>query len=159
MVEVGRALIARRCRALPLVALALILPACGASSKLADLAAAKGVFMRNIEAIQQRDKEAYLACYRSDESLVRAGLGGLKMGFDELATGTPTTASDAWPSTLEASDIELRWLQSGVVYGAYRYRVVIDGVETTGLSERVFIRDGGDWRIAVTTAFPGAAEE
>ncbi len=127
---------------------------CAGATPAAELAAAKDVFERNIKAIQDRDKGAYLACYRADEGLVRAGPEGLKMGFEDLATNTPTTASAAWPSSLIADDVQVRWLRPGVVYGAYRYTVVIDGVETKGLSERVFIESDGQWRISVTTAFP-----
>ena len=85
--------------------------------------------------------------------LVRAGGEGVKLGYEDLATGTPTTASAAWPSRLDATDVEVHWLAPGIVYGAYRYVVVIEGKETTGLSERVFLKRDGKWEISVSTAF------
>lgn len=81
----------------------------------------------------------------------------MKLGFDELAAGTPTTASDAWPESLEAREVEVHWLGPDLVYGAYRYRVVIDGVESRGISERVFTKRDGRWEISVTTAFPSCS--
>ncbi len=118
----------------------------------AELAEAKALFERNIRAIQEKDRDAYLACYRADERLVRAGPEGAKLGFEELAAQTSSVAS-GWPSSLEATDIVVHPITSGVVYGAYRYRVTINGVTTEGLSERVFVRDSEGWRIAVSTAF------
>ena len=142
------------CLVAPLI-LAACLCACATTpDPSSDLRQARALFERNITAIQERDKEAYLDCYRQTDALVRAGPEGLKMGFAELATTTPTTASDAWPSKLLADDVQVQWIRPGVVYGAYRYTVVIAGVESTGLSERVLVEEDGRWRIAVTTAFP-----
>ncbi len=123
------------------------------AARATELAEARALFLRNIEAIQRRDREAYLACYRDDADLVRAGNGGVELGFEGLATKTPTTGSTAWPERLDADRIELHWLAPGVVYGAYAYRVVIAGQATKGLSERVFLRTPLGWRIAVSTAF------
>ncbi len=123
-------------------------------SKADDLRLARALFERNIEAIQKKDKEAYLGCYRRDQGLVRAGPDGLKTGYAELATNTPTTASDKWPESLEAKTMDLHWIAPGVVYGIYEYRVVIEGKATEGQSERLFMRRGDRWQIEVTTAFP-----
>jgi len=118
-----------------------------------DLAAARALFERNVAAIQQRDRDAYLACYREDERLVRAGATGFQLGYVGLADGAPATGSDDWPDTLIASDLQLTPIADGIVYGTYRYRVVVDGAARNGISERLFLREGGDWRIAVSTAF------
>lgn len=120
----------------------------------AELAEARALFERNIQAIQKRNREEYLGCYRQDGELVRVSAEGIRMGFEELSTNTPTTGSARWPEKLEASAIEVRWLAPGVVYGAYKYRVVVKGKATIGLSERVMIKRDGRWHIAVTTAFP-----
>lgn len=119
----------------------------------ADLAAASALFERNIAAIQQRDREAYLACYREDERLVRAGATGFQLGYAGLADGAPATGSDDWPDTLIATDLQLTPIADGLVYGTYRYRVVVDGAARNGISERLFLREGSDWRIAISTAF------
>lgn len=118
-----------------------------------EVAEAKALFERNIQAIVSKDREAYLACYRPSPKLVRAGPTGVTLGFEKVEASTPKTGSEAWPQSLEAQDLELQWLAPGVVYGMYRYRVVIDGILSTGRSERVFIREGGRWSIAVSTAF------
>src|SRR5687768_3091265 len=97
-----------------------------------DLKEARTLFEANIRAIQEKNREAYLACYREDELLVRAGPEGVKLGYAELAAGTATTGSDKWPSSLEASEVVVHWIQPGVVYGAYKYRVTIAGVTTEG---------------------------
>jgi hypothetical protein len=126
------------------------------SSEEDDVAAARAVFEANILAIQNKDRDAYLASYRADERLVRVGIGGPSLGFAELAEGTAPTGSDDWPERLVAEDMQLHWVAPGLVYGSYRYRVTIKGETTTGLSERVFLRgDDGAFRIAVTTAFEG----
>lgn len=131
---------------------------CGASKPAIDedLAAARALFDRNITAIQDRDREAYLACYRPDDRLIRAGISGVSPGFEGLAEGTAATGSDDWPERLVADDIEVHWLAPGVVYGAYKYTVTFDGETTSGLSERVFLERDGEWSITVSTAFEGS---
>lgn len=121
-----------------------------------DLAEARALFERNLAAIQARDREAYLACYRQDETLVRNGPAGPVLGFDELATSTSTVPA-TWPDALVASDLQLQWVGPGYVYGSYRYRVVYGGAAFEGISERLFTRAGGRWQIAVTTAFGSPA--
>ena len=130
-------------------------PAVPPVNPTAELAEAKALFERNIKAIQDKDRDAYLASYRSDAGLVRAGPDGVKLGFEELATTTPTVA-EAWPTSLEAFDLTVHYLAPGIVYGSYRYRVTIAGETTEGWSERVFIKGADGWRITVTTAYPSA---
>ena len=117
-----------------------------------EIAAARALFERNIQAIKDKDRDAYLSCYRSDDALIRTGIDGIKTGYEELAADTSTDPAK-WPSRLDAEDMELKWLGPGYVYGVYRYTVVIDGKTTTGISERVFVRRDGRWQIEVTTAF------
>lgn len=124
-----------------------------APDSAADLAAARALFERNITAIQERDREAYLSCYLPTEGLVRSGPEGPATGFAPLADGTPATGSDEWPEALHASDLQLHWIQDGVVYGTYRYHAIFDGESAFGLSERFFTRVGEEWKIAVSTAF------
>lgn len=126
----------------------------------ADLAAARALFVRNIDAIQRRDREAYLACYEQADTLVRVGPDGPVTGWDGLAAGAPSTGSDEWPDELVARDLRLHWLAPGLVFGSYRYQVSADGTWRAGLSERVFRRTDHGWRIVVSTAFeapPGTA--
>ncbi len=119
----------------------------------AELAAARALFERNIKAVQDRDRDGYLACYSPSDLLVRAGGDGVKTGYDDLASGTPANGSDEWPEKLKASNMQVFWLRPGLVYGTYDYRVTIAGETTTGVSERVFARGNDGWRIVVTTAF------
>src|ERR1700712_2417389 len=42
-------------------------------ANVADIAAARAVFERNLQAIRARDKTAYLACYLDSEALARTG--------------------------------------------------------------------------------------
>ena len=48
------------------------------------LAAARALFERNIAAIQAKDRDAYLACYRADDALIRVGPEGAALGFARL---------------------------------------------------------------------------
>lgn len=120
----------------------------------AEVEAAREVFERNVQAIQHKDREAYLSCYRASERLVRVGPDGFQLGFDELRDGTPATGSKEWPERLVARDIQLAWLSPGLVYGTYRYRAVFDGLPADGISGRLIARgEDGAWRIRVTSAF------
>jgi hypothetical protein len=118
-----------------------------------DLASVREVFQRNITAIQERDREAYLSCYLDSEALVRGGPEGVQLGYAGLADGAPASGSDDWPDELLGSDLALHPVTDGVVYGCYRYRATFGGSVRTGLSERVFVETSSGWRIAVTTAF------
>ncbi len=115
-----------------------------------DLAAARALFERNLQAIRDRDREAYLDCYLRSPNLVRVGPEGPERGFDGLAA----SLGDDWPDRLAARDLRLEWLAPGLVFGTYRYHVVFDGVAAHGLSERLFRETPDGWRIAVTTAHP-----
>jgi imidazolonepropionase-like amidohydrolase len=119
--------------------------------RAADSAAALAYFRSNIRTIHERDRAAYLQHYLRSPRLVRTGPSGVAYGYEGLAAGDP----DAWPDTLVATAFEVTPVAPGVVYGAYRYRVVSDGVSQRGVSERVFVRrPDGSWTIAVSTAFP-----
>ncbi len=125
---------------------ALGLPAPG---ETADTAAARALFEKNLAAIRNRDRAAYLACYLDTPSLARTGAEGPRLGFEGLAKD----AGDRWPDTFEASDLRLMLVREGVVYGTYRYRVRYGAQEQSGLSERLFLRVGSEWKIAMTSAF------
>ena len=127
-----------------------------AGDNASQLAGARALFERNIRAIQERDREAYLSCYLSHDGLIRAGEDGVALGYAELAGDTPASGHDDWPESLVANDLQVHRVAEGVVYGAYRYVVVIEGARSEGWSERVFVHRDGRWWIAVTTAFPVA---
>ena len=120
-----------------------------APAETADAAAARTLFEKNLAAIAHRDRSAYLACYLDAPTLARTGPEGPALGYAEFAKG----AGDKWPDAFEATDLRLVPLRSGVVYGTYRYRVRYGDDEQSGISERIFLRTGAGWRIAVTTAF------
>jgi imidazolonepropionase-like amidohydrolase len=115
----------------------------------ADLAAARAVFEKNIQAIRARDKTAYLSCYLDSEALARTGFEGPQLGYKSFAAGV----GQGWPDHIDADDIHLTPVRPGLVYGTYRYRVRYGGREDTGISERLFVQTPGGWKIAVTTAF------
>jgi imidazolonepropionase-like amidohydrolase len=118
-----------------------------------DIAAARALFERNIDAIHRRDRAAYLACYLASDRLARTGPDGLALGFEAFAK----QAGSKWPDTLEANDLRLVPVKDGIVYGTYRYRVRYGDDEHFGLSERFFVKTPAGWRIAVTTAFDAPA--
>jgi imidazolonepropionase-like amidohydrolase len=139
----------------PATVLVLVLAAGAAGGQeFADnLAAARALFETNLEAISERDREAYLAFYLRSERLARTGPTGFLLGYEELAAG----AGEGWPELFEAQDLQLAPVAPGLVYGTYRYRVRFDGAEQTGISERLFMETPDGWKIAVTTAFPSPA--
>jgi imidazolonepropionase-like amidohydrolase len=142
-----------RFRSLPLVALLAAAPAAAqeypAAERARDSVEAMAAFRENIATIHRRDRPGYLSHYLQSPRLARAGAGGVQWGYDGLAAGDP----DSWPDTLVATHFEVVPLAPGVVYGAYRYRVV-QGGSARGVSERVLVRQpDGAWRVAVTTAF------
>jgi imidazolonepropionase-like amidohydrolase/dienelactone hydrolase len=122
-------------------------------AETADAAAARALFEKNLAAIRNRDRAAYLSCYLDAPVLARTGPSGPSLGFEALAAGT----GDRWPDSFEASDLRLMPLRAGVVYGTYRYRVRYGAQEDSGISERLFLRIGPDWKIAVTSAFSAPA--
>ena len=139
-----------------LAASALLLPAVAGAQpeyppeqRARDSVEALAAFRGNIGAIHARDRAAYLAHYLQSPRLARTGPGGVQWGYAGLAGGDP----DSWPDTLVATHFEVVPLAPGVVYGAYRYRVV-QGGSARGVSERVLVRQpDGSWKVAVTTAF------
>ncbi len=113
-----------------------------------DIAGARAVFEDNIAAIRERNRDKYLSYYLHSELLVRGGPAGFTTGYDEFAKG----AGGQWPDLIEADDIHLTQLQPGWVYGTYRYRVRYGSDEHTGISERLFVKTPGGWKIGVTGA-------
>jgi imidazolonepropionase-like amidohydrolase len=119
-----------------------------ADDDASDLAGARAVFERNIDAIRHHDREAYLALYLKSEKLVRGGPTGFTTGYDAFEK-----ARGPYPETIDASDLHLVRIQPGVVYGTYRYRVRYSGLdEHTGISERLFLKTAGGWKVALTGA-------
>jgi imidazolonepropionase-like amidohydrolase len=119
----------------------------------ADIAAARALFERNLNAIRTRDRETYLQTYEHSSSLARGGPQGFTTGYDDFAKG----AGSGWPDTFDASDLHLVSVQPGVVYGTYRYRVRYGTDEHSGISERVFLKTNDGWKIAVTGAIDAPA--
>jgi hypothetical protein len=136
--------------ALLLVALVALNFSAALATPTEDEGAARAIFERNLQAIADRDSDAYLACYWSDERLVRNGFGGAERGFDSLAASMD---QDSWPDLFEAEELKVFSLVPGVVYGQYRYHVRFGESESRGVSERLFLLTEEGWRIAVTTAF------
>jgi imidazolonepropionase-like amidohydrolase len=120
------------------------------ASENKDVSSARILFQRNLDAIQARDRQAYLDCYWQSEKLARTGFGGMQLGYEDHAK---QSSDDSWPDLFEARDLQLVALQPGVVYGSYRYRVHYGKDEQTGISERLFLKTEAGWKIAVTTAF------
>jgi imidazolonepropionase-like amidohydrolase len=144
--------IARRAGALLVVLLAAVFPALRGEERgtaNADLAAARAVFEKNLQAIRDKSRDAYLSCYLGSERLARTGPEGFELGYAGLAA----SAGQGWPDHIEAADIHLTPVQPGMVYGTYRYRVRYGGREDAGLSERLFVSTPQGWKIALTTAF------
>ncbi|HKI05689.1 MAG TPA: amidohydrolase family protein [Thermoanaerobaculia bacterium] len=115
----------------------------------ADVAAARAVFEKNLQAIRDKNREAYLSCYLQSEGLARTGPEGFQLGYESLAA----TAGQGWPDHIAADDLHLTPVRPGLVYGTYRYRVRYGGREDSGLSERLFVQTPQGWKIAVSTAF------
>jgi len=115
-----------------------------------DVAAARALFEKNLDAIRRHDREAYLACYIHADTLARTGPEGLRTGYDSFAK---ENGDDAWPDLFEGLGLDLVPIRPGLVYGTYRYRVRYGAREESGISERFFVKTGGGWKIAVTTAF------
>src|SRR6266542_2914755 len=115
-----------------------------------EVAAARALFERNLEAIRRRDKAAYLSCYLDSTKLAKTGADGTTLGYPAFAKA----AGENWPDTFDASDLQVVSVQSGIVYGTYRYRVRYGADEQTGVSERLFVKTPAGWKIAMTSAFP-----
>src|SRR5574341_510102 len=117
--------------------------------RVTDLEGALHAFHGNIAAIHQRDTEAYLSYYLDAPELVRAGGDTVRLGFTAFAEAR--RADSTWPDTLIAGEPKLVWLAPGVVYGVYPYTVVEQGDSSRGWSERVLVKTGGGWKVAVTS--------
>ncbi|MBI1951904.1 MAG: amidohydrolase family protein [Acidobacteria bacterium] len=125
-----------------------------------DVAAARALFEKNLDAIRRRDREAYLACYLQAATFARTGPQGARLGYEPLAKET----GEEWPDLFEGLDLQLVPIRPGLVYGTYRYRVRYGAREDSGISERFFVKTGSGktgggevtdgWKIAVSTAFP-----
>jgi imidazolonepropionase-like amidohydrolase len=133
--------------------LALTLATAQAPARASEVAAARAVFEKNLDAIRRRDKAAYLSTYWKSEKLARTGADGIALGY----AAHEKAAGENWPDTFDASDLQLVSVQPGVVYGTYRYRVRYGADEQTGISERLFLKTPGGWKIAMTSAFPAPA--
>ncbi len=120
------------------------------SASARDSAEALAVFRDNIDAIHKRDRDRYLATYAQVPTLTRIGLREVETGWEGWSARTTTT----WPDTLIANDLRVWPLSRGLAYGRYRYIGVNRGVASTGISERLFVRTRGGWRIIVTGSYP-----
>jgi len=140
-------------RRMPAVIALGLLAACGRPNVVAiresDLEGAIHAFHGNITAIHQRDADVYLSHYLDSPELVIAAGDTVRRGFTAFAEAR--RATDAWPDTLIAGEPMLVWLAPGVVYGVYPYTVVEGGDTARGWSERVLIKTGGGWKVAVTS--------
>ena len=153
-----------RCLSARLVALSIVSgcapiggnPGVGAStsaSVTADTVAARRLFEQNIDAIHKRDRARYLATYLHTSDLGRNGPAGLELGYDNWSARRDST----WPDTLIARNLRVLPISPGVVYGTYCYTVTQKDTQSSGVSERIFVKTAEGWRIAVTTAFGLAA--
>ncbi|HEU4400921.1 MAG TPA: amidohydrolase family protein, partial [Candidatus Polarisedimenticolia bacterium] len=129
-------------------------PGAKAGAADADIAAARSLFEKNLDAIRRRDRDAYLACYLRSATLALTGPEGVRMGYDAFVK----ESGDDWPDLFEGLDLQLVPIRPGLVYGTYRYRVRYGAKEETGISERFFVKSGDGktgtgWKIAVSTAF------
>lgn len=122
-------------------------PAALLADEATELRAARAVFERNLDAIRNRDRAAYLATYLPTDNFSASGVEGLQRGFDRFAK-----SESPWPDTFEARALDLVCVAPGVVYGTYRYRVVYGTDEHSGISQRVFVETPDGWKIAVTGA-------
>jgi imidazolonepropionase-like amidohydrolase len=132
-----------------LLTLLSALPATAATAADDDVAAARSLFEKNLQAIRDKDRDAYLSCYLDSGRLVRTGPTGFELGYAGLAA----SAGQGWPDHIDAEDLRLTPVQPGLVYGTYRYRVRYGKEEVSGISERLFASTPKGWRIAVSTAF------
>jgi hypothetical protein len=121
-------------------------------SAASDSAAALAVFRENIDAIHTRNHPRYLATYLQTPGLTLGGLRGMNRTW--MAWPARTDSAPAWPDTLIVNEMRVAPLAPGVVYGMYRYRGVVKGKASVGISERVFVKTPGGWKISYTASFP-----
>jgi hypothetical protein len=129
------------------------LPADVASIRDADLLEAGSAVESNLAAIRRRDTEAYLAHYLNAPEFTVAASDSIRRGFVFFAEAR--RASGEWPDTLQTESPTLVWLGPGVVWAGFRYRAVLGGEVTRGVSERVLVKTTEGWKIKVT----GSMEE
>ena len=115
-----------------------------------DLDQAFDAIQLNVAAIQRHDVEAYLAQYLDSPDLIVAAPDSLRRGY--LLFAEARRASDQWPDTLIAGDPTVVWIAPGVVWGAFEYVSVVGSDTVRGLSERLVVKTGRGWKIAVTGA-------
>lgn len=118
--------------------------------RASDLEQAYDAIQLNIAAIQRRDAEAYLAQYLDSPDFVVAAPDSLRQGY--LLFAEARRASDQWPDSLIASNPTVVWIAPGVVWGAFEYASVMGRDTAWGLSERLLVKTGEGWKIAVTGA-------
>lgn len=130
----------------------LLLAACGGPDVEAiregDLAGAHDALQLNLAAIHRRDAEMYLAQYLDSPEFTVVEGDSLRRGF--LLFAEARRASGDWPDTLIAERPELAWLGPGVVWAGFGYTRVQGGDTVRGVSERLFVKTGGGWKIKVT---------
>ncbi len=113
-----------------------------------DLREAAAALDQNIEAIQRKDVDAYLEQYLDSPNLVIVSADSLRRGY--LPFAEARRASDEWPDTLIVGPPALIWVAPGVVWGGFEYEGVVGRDTARGWSERLFVKTGRGWRIAVT---------
>jgi hypothetical protein len=126
-------------------------PSAGSANSTAatDTVEARRLFEENIDAIHKRDRARYLATYIHTNALARNGPTGLDLGYENWSARRDST----WPDTLVARNLRVLPIAAGIVYGTYCYTVTQKDTTSSGVSERIFVKTPGGWRIAVTTAF------
>ena len=115
----------------------------------ADIESARRLFLLNRDAIQRRDRTAYLNTYLNSPNLAVTGAQGFALGYLPFAA----QSNSGWPDHFEGLDLRLTPIRAGIVYGTYRYRVRYGATEQSGISERLFLETKIGWRIAMTSAF------
>ena len=113
-----------------------------------DMEQAALALQRNVAAISTHDVDAYLSQYLDSPDLVVVSPDSLRRGY--LIFSEARRASDDWPDTLIANDPTLVWIAPGVVWAAFEYRAVVGSDTARGRSERLFVKTGKGWKIAVT---------
>src|SRR5262245_14033202 len=79
------------------------------TASAADLAAARTLFETNLQAIRDKNKDAYLSCYLNSAGLAKTGPTGFELGYAELAK----SAGQAWPDHFEGEDLRLTPVRPG----------------------------------------------
>lgn len=144
---------------LPLLAAVVFVGCFGRSVdrlKERELGEVRAAFTANLQAIRERDVEAYLAGYLQTPDFVYLGPEGVAKGFASFAATRRTQAG--FPDTPEAGAPELTWVAPGVVHVAYPFAARQGPVTGAGWSARVFVRTADGWKIAVTSVIPAAGD-